>query len=485
MNNDALLSIVNRTKGEFFIGVVGSVRSGKSTFIKRFIEIKALPYINDEFLKNKVIDELPQSSAGKQIMTVEPKFVPQAALPLVINEETTINMRLVDSVGYVIPSAIGYSTEEGPRLVKTPWLEEPIPFKDAAELGTKKVIQNHSNIGIIITSDGSFGDFSRSDYEANERILIEELQSLEKPFVVVLNSATPNSNEAQIIKNSIEKNYDIPVLCINVIEMTDSDIDRILSKALEEFPISELDIKLPSWLSALDSTFSIKNSFNEAIDEATKAFKKFKHIEKIKAALSKNSEFKEVTISSIDPSIGKAEIKICCDDSLYYSILDDIFEEKIETRGDFIRILQEMKIGKKEYDNIKQALECVKQTGYGVSLPNKEEMTLAKPEVIKQGSRYGIKLKAIAPSIHMIKVDVESTFEPIIGSEEQSKNLMNSMDKDDIWDQEIFGRSISEVVNDGIKAKIHTIPEGAKAKFRETLEKIVNNGNGGLIAIIL
>ena len=484
MNDNALINISSRMKNDFYVGVVGSVRSGKSTFIKRFIEKKVIPYIDDEFLKNKILDELPQTAEGKQIMTEEPKFVPQSALPLVINQETTINVRLVDSVGYIIDGAIGYQNDEGPRLVKTPWQEEAIPFKEAAEIGCKKVIENHSTIGILLTSDGSFGEFSRREYEKNEEMIVEELKNIDKPFVIILNTKDPNSKLAIDTKNKIEEKYDISCVCVNALEMDEIDIDNILTKALDEFSISELDMKIPSWINELNDENNLKVEINELISNSTMRFKKFKHVDLIKNEIINNRNIKDVQIESINPSTGSVSLVINVLDELYNNVLDELFGNKISTRSEFIKMLVELKEGKIEYDSIKKALQCAKTNGYGISFPNLCDMTLEKPEIIKQGSRYGIKLKAIAPSIHMIKVDVESTFEPIIGSEEQSKSLIEGM-TNDIWNQEIFGRTISEVVNDGIKAKINMIPDQAKYKFRETLEKIVNNANGGLIAIIL
>ncbi len=484
--NDAMIKIANRTKGEFYLGVVGSVRSGKSSFIRRFIEVKALPLVDDEFLKNKIIDEMPQTSAGKQIMTVEPKFVPQNALPLMINEETTINIRLVDSVGYIIPTSSGYYNDDGPRLVKTPWYEEPVPFKDAAEIGTKKVIQNHSNIGVFVTSDGSFGDFTRDDYKINEGIIINELNALDKPFVIVLNSTMPKGEVANQIKKELEEKYDVSVIPINVLEMTDRDIDNILSRALDEFSIEQLDIKLPSWISCLSEENEIKENINKTILDTTETFKKFKHIENIKKNLLLNEYFIDVKISEIEPDTGKATLKVLCDDTLYEEIVDNALGCKVTNRGEFISILEEYRKSYNEYKNIKSAVESVNKTGYGIVVPQTNEMKLEKPIVSKQGGRYGIKLKAVCSTIHMIKVDIDSTFEPIIGTLEQSNMIIDNINNDeDIWNQELFGKSLGEVINDGVKAKIHLIPENAKMKFKDTLEKVVNNGNGGLIAIIL
>ncbi len=490
MSNNVLVDIVNRTNGEFYIGVVGSVRSGKSTFIKRFIQTKVVPYVTDINTKNKIIDELPHTAKGKQIMTVEPKFIPNNTVSVTIDDNVTMNIRLVDSVGYVIPNALGHYTEEGPRMVKTPWFEDAIPFQEAAEIGTRKVIENHSNLGIMVTTDGSIGDFGREDYVANEERIVKELKELNKPFVIVLNTIHPNSDETRDLKENLIKKYDISVVAVNVEEMNDNDIDRILRESLSEFEISELDIKVPSYISVLDNDNKYKKYLNDAIADSTSEYTKFKHVDIIRDELSKYDLFENVEITEIDPATGKTSITITFEPTLYNDIVNDILGTEINDKGDFVKLLQEFNKAKTEYDCYKDALDMVERTGYGISLPTNKDLKVEEPEIIKQGGRYGLKLKAIAPSIHMIKVDVESTFEPIIGSEHQSKELMKSIASNgangtDIWDAEIFGRKLSDLVNDGIRSKIYKIPTQAQVKLRDTLERIVNTGSNGLIAIIL
>lgn len=486
MNENVLKDFLTRTKGEFYIGVVGSVRSGKSTFIKKFVETKILPSIQDEFLRNKIIDELPQSSSGKQIMTVEPKFIPSNSITITVENNLEMSVRLVDSVGYIIPNCKGFETETGPRMVKTPWFLEPIPFKEAAELGTQKVITNHSTIGILMTCDGSFGDFTRNDYMAVEEVLVNQLNDLKKPYVIVLNSATPNEEKTIKIKEELEVKYNVSCVICNVNELSGYDIDNILKEGLKEFSIEELEINMPSWINTLDETNKFKKDINDLIINSTQSYNKIKDVNQIRDCLKNCEYFKDVNLVNVDPSIGKAQLDIDLIDELYENVIDELIDFDLENKEDFIKLLQEYQLMKKEFSGIREGLEMAKKTGYGVSLPCTDDMTLDKPEVIKQNGRYGVKLKAIAPSIHMIKVDVSSTFEPIIGSEEQSKSLIESLENEEgIWDSNIFGRKLSEVVNDGIKAKIYNMNQKCQEKFRETLEKVINTGNGGVIAIIL
>lgn len=492
MSDSVIRDVVFRTSGEMYIGVVGPVRSGKSMFIRKFIDNKVMPYVVDEDTKNKILDDLPQSAEGKTIMTVEPKFVPSNNIYITVENELNLSVRLVDCVGYVIPNAKGYVDDEGnPRIVKTPWFSDDIPFEEAASIGTKKVIENHSHIGILLTSDGSFGDFKRTDYEEIEKKLVDDLKNYDKPFVIVLNSKKPNASETLDLKEKMELDYQVSVVVTDVNNLTNNDIDIILKEALNEFDISKLDIKIPSWISSLNDENSIKKKFNEVIDNVTGEFRKFKHVDLIRSKLAECELFKSVVITSLDSGTGEVEIEINCDDELYNQILFDIVGDAINDKGTFIALLQESMNAKVKYDSIKYALESVNTTGYGVATPKIESMTLDTPEIIKQGSRYGVKLRALAPSIHMIKVDVESTFEPIIGSEEQSKILLDKIMADyennpsGIWDLEIFGRKLSEVVNDGIKAKLYMMPDDIQYKFRESLEKIVNKGKGGILAFIL
>ena len=488
--SSTMKDIVSRTNGDLYIGVVGSVRSGKSTFIRKFMETKVLPYVTED--KNKIVDELPQSSAGKQIMTVEPKFVPSTPTNITIENEINLNVRLVDCVGYILKNSKGYMNEDGTmKLVRTPWFVDEIPFSEAATIGTRKVMENHSHIGIVITSDGSFSEFSRDEYEEVEYQLVEEMKKLNKPFVLVMNTTEPNSQNTLDLCSELENKYNVSVIPINVNSMTENDIDRALKEALNEFDITKLNIKAPTWISNLNDENEYKVIFNNYIKESTGKYRKFKEINSILVYLKECELFEDVVISSLDSGTGEVEMQLTCKEQLYEQILFNIVGEAINDKGEFIKFLEEAVEAKSEYFKYKSALESVKTTGYGISTPVLEEMVLDEPSIVKQGSRYGIKLRALAPSIHMIKVDVESTFEPIIGTEEQSNKLLEKImndyetDHNSIWSSEIFGRKLSEVVNDGVKAKLYLMPDDVQVKMRDCMEKIVNKGKGGLLAIIL
>lgn len=488
--SSTMKDIVSRTNGELYIGVVGSVRSGKSTFIRKFMETKVLPFVVND--KDKIIDELPQSSAGKQIMTVEPKFVPSNPANITIENEINLNVRLVDCVGYILKSSKGYMNEDGSmKLVKTPWFTDEIPFAEAATLGTKKVMENHSHIGLVITSDGSFSDFNRSEYEEVEEKLVEEMKSLNKPFVLIMNTTEPNSEQTNALVKSLEDKYNISVIPVNVNSLTENDIDNILREALNEFDITKLNINAPSWLSNLNDNNEYKTLFNNYLKEATGQYRKFKEVNNILLYFKQCELFEDASITSIDSGTGEVEMTLNCSDDLYQEILQQLVGDAILDKGEFIKFLEEAVEARNEYIKYKSALESVKETGYGICTPVLDEMVLDEPSIVKQGSRYGIKLRALAPSIHMFKVDVESTFEPIIGTEEQSNKLLEKImadyesDHNSIWSSEIFGRKLSEVVNDGVKAKLYLMPDDVQTKMRDCMEKIVNKGKGGLLAIVL
>lgn len=490
--NKVIKDVASRTNGELYIGVVGSVRSGKSMFIRKFIQTKVLPYVDSDDLKNKITDELPQSAEGKAIMTVEPKFVPSTPVQINIEENINLNIRLVDCVGYIIESAKGYENEDGsPRLVKTPWFTDNIAFSDAATIGTQKVINNHSHIGIVMTSDGSFGEFTREEYAKVEEGIIEELKKLNKPFVIILNTTEPNSEKTIKLVNELEEKYNVSVLPVNVKELSDKDIDTILSQALNEFEIKDMSLNVPDWMKVISDDNPYKMEFNDVINEVTTSYRKFKDAKKILDKLSECSLFERVEITNLDSGSGVVEFTIACKDEIYDDIVNSILGEAVNDKSEYLLLLQKFVKAKEEYDKLESALEMVKATGYGIAMPSVTDMVLDKPTVVKQGSRYGVKLRAIAPSIHMIKVNVESTFEPIIGTEEQSQKLiekmMDSIDNNPeaMWEQEIFGRKLSEIVNDGVKAKIYLLPENMQEKLKESLEKVVNKNKGGIIAIVL
>lgn len=487
---DIIRSITGRTGGDIYLGVVGAVRTGKSTFIKKVIENLVVPNIEDEYEKKRALDEIPQSAQGKTIMTMEPKFVPSTAAKIMI-DDFSANIRLVDCVGYVIPNAKGYEDENGPRLVKTPWYDEEIPFIEAAEVGTEKVIKDHSSIGIVVTTDGSIGDLSRSDYIEAEQRVIGELSSIGKPFIVLLNSAHPMLPETERLAEKLSDEYMVPVMPISVEQMTERDIYNILREALYEFPVVEVDVEMPEWIACLEANHWLKKIYIDKIRESVVEIDKLKDIEKITSHFMNCEYISKSYLSNVDTETGKVTVTLQAPNDLYNTILKDIIGVELTSRAALLTLFQEYNEAKREYDQIKGALKMVKQTGYGVASPTLADMQLDTPEIIKQGSRYGIKLKALAPSIHMFRIDVESTFEPIIGSEIQSKELidylMKDKDKDpeSIWKSEIFGRSLDVIVQEGIQAKLSLLPDNVRYKLQGTLSKLVNKGSGNLFAIVL
>lgn len=489
MNDEALLNLSNRMKNDFYIGVVGSVRSGKSSFINSFFRLMVLPNVNDEFLKHKILDELPQTAAGKQIMTVEPKFIPSTSLEMTIND-TVMNLRFVDCVGEIIPSSEGYGSDNEPRLVKTPWFDEAIPFKEAAQIGTEKVIYNHSNLGIYITSDGSFGDFRRYDYENIEAHLIPKMKELNKPFVILLNTKDPQAPSSLKLAKEIEEKWNTSCICINAISLTREDCNTILSKALEEFPIADLEISLPDYINVIGDDIPLKCEIDKTIQEVEKKYSKVKDVENICGGLRSSNLFSSVRLELLEASTGKASIVLDLDDSKYKEIVDSLLGESCKTKADFISYLYTSKKANEVYAQVKEAVLQAQETGYGVSVPRIEDMKLLPPSVVKKNGMYGVKLSATAPCIHMIAVDLESSFTPIIGSEEQSKMLMDSLSTEntedsEVWNKEFFGKKLADIVNDSMKSKIYNLPDKSKDKIKSVLDKIMNSQRNNLIAIIL
>ena len=485
---EIIKSITGRTGGDIYLGVVGAVRTGKSTFIRRFMENLVIPNIQDEFEKKRALDELPQAANGKMIMTTEPKFVPANAAKIKI-DEFSANIKMIDCVGYVINNAKGIDDENGPRYVMTPWYSEPIPFVEAAEIGTEKVIKDHSTIGIVVTSDGSFGEFSRDDYVEAEETVISELREIGKPYIVLLNSANPADNNTINMAQELKEKYMVPVLPINVELMQERDMYNILKEALYEFPVVEVKVNIPDWISILKPDHYVKKVYVEKIKESVLNIDKIRDVDSITEYFKDCEYIEKAYLSDVDTSTGEVTINLSAPKELYSQVLRDIINVDITSKADLLYLFQDFNEAKLEYDQIKGALKMVKQTGYGIASPTLADMKLEKPEIIKQGGRYGVKLKAKAPSIHMIKVDVESTFEPIIGSEMQSKELINGLTdaskSDDIWKSEIFGRSLDVIVQEGIQAKLAMMPESVRYKLCQTLTKIINKGSTTMIAIVI
>lgn len=487
---EIIKDISERTKGDIYLGVVGAVRTGKSTFIKKCIENLVVPNISDEYERKRCLDEIPQTAQGKTIMTIEPKFVPSNGAKVQI-EDFSANIRLIDCVGYVIDAAKGYEDENGPRMVRTPWYDEEIPFVEAAEIGTEKVIKDHSTIGVVVTTDGSIGDFERHDYIKAEEKVIGELTSINKPFIVVLNSTHPTDPQTQVLAKDMRNNYGIPVLPMDVLSMNERDVIDILREALYEFPVLEVSVDMPEWIGVLNSNHYVKKSYVEKIKESVVEVDKLRDVDTILEHFNDCEYISKAYMSKVDPATGILNIRLDAPDELFNTVLNEMIGVDITSKASLLSMLQDYKESKKEYDQVKYALKMVKATGYGVATPSLSDMTLDKPEVTKQGNRYGIKLKAKAPSIHMIRVDVESSFEPIIGTEVQSKELIDYIMKDSkndpnsIWSSEIFGRSLDQIVQEGIQSKINMMPENIQFKLQQTMSKVVNKGSGNLIAIVI
>ena len=485
---EVIKNIAERCGGDIYLGIVGAVRTGKSTFIKKFMESLVIPNIENEFEKKRALDELPQSAAGKTIMTTEPKFIPATATKIRIDDfEAAI--RMVDCVGYVIDGAKGYEDENGPRMVMTPWYSDPIPFVEAAEIGTEKVIKEHSTIGIVMATDGSIGDIPRKEYVEAEEQVVEDLKSIGKPFIVILNSVHPMLPETEKLALELKKKYDVPVIPISVENMQERDMYNILKEALYEFPIEEVKFNIPEWIAILNNDNDIKKEYVNRIKNSVIEIDKLRDIENITLGFKDCNYIDKSYISDVNTANGEVTIQLDAPNELYNNVLNDIIGVDISSKAKLLSMFQELNIAKKEYDQIKNALKVVKQTGYGIASPTLADMKLETPEIIKQGTRYGVKLKARAPSIHMIKVDVESTFEPIIGSELQSKELINYLTKDsnseNIWKSEIFGRSLDVIVQEGIQAKLSMMPDNIRYKLGNTLTKVINKGSNNMIAIVI
>ena len=488
---DIFKDISKRTDGDIYLGIVGAVRTGKSTFIKKFMELVVLPNIEDESERARAQDELPQSAAGKTIMTTEPKFVPNQAVSVNVDEGLDVNIRLVDCVGYAVDGAKGFEDENGPRMIHTPWYEDAIPFHDAAEIGTRKVIQEHSTMGVVVTTDGSFGEILRSDYEDAESRIVDELKEVGKPFIMVVNSVNPTSRETETLRQDLTEKYDIPVLAMSIESMSEHDVYNVLRESLYEFPVLEVNVNLPSWVMVLNEDHWLRQNYQEVIHSTVQNIRRLRDVDQIIGEFADYDYIEKANLAGMEMGEGVAEIDLHAPDYLYDQILKEVVGTEIRGKDHLLELMQDFAHAKREYDQVAGALQMVKQTGYGIAAPTIEDMILDEPEIIRQGSRYGVRLRADAPSIHMIKVEVESEFAPIIGTEKQSEELVRYLMQDfeedplSIWESDIFGRSLSSIVREGIQAKIALMPENARYKLKDTLERIINEGSGGLIAIIL
>lgn len=482
--------IAKRTNGEIYIGVVGPVRSGKSSFIKKFMEGAIIPNIENEYDREKAKDETPQSASGKAIMTTEPKFIPDEAVGVKIGD-TKMKVRLIDCVGYMIDGAIGNGEDGNARMVNTPWSQKPMEFEKAAEFGTKKVITDHSTVGIVVTSDGSYGDFSREDYISAEKRVISELKTLGKPFVIVLNSSMPESESAHDLALSLEEKYEAPVALVNVLELSNEDFDGIIKLLLGQFSINEINFVLPKYLSSLDNDHWLKASVINSIRSSAMEISKIDNIGLCLEELAKNEYIDGVPTSVCNLGNGEITVNVSLNKDLYYKIISEFCDTQIEDDEDLFLNIKSLSLAKKELDKFARAIDEVNETGYGIVLPDVDDMTLEEPEIVKHSGSYGVKLRASAPSIHMIRAQIETEINPVVGTAEQSQEIVKYMldefedDPKKIWESNMFGKSLYELVNEGLHAKLEHISEDSRAKLSDTLTRVINEGSNGLICIIL
>ncbi|MDE5983683.1 MAG: stage IV sporulation protein A [Eubacterium sp.] len=491
MNNNIYNDISKRTGGDIYIGVVGPVRTGKSTFIKRFMDTLVIPNIDDTYVKERAQDELPQSSAGRTIMTTEPKFIPEDAVELHMNENLKMRVRLIDCVGYIVPSSVGYIEEDQPRMVMTPWYDEEIPFNMAAEIGTKKVITEHSTIGLVITTDGSISSIPRDEYQEAEQRVIDELRALDKPFVVLMNSAQPQMPSTIALCKELTEEYGVPVIPVNCLELTEQEVNDILSDILYQFPVSQVGIHFPSWINNLEKDNYLRSSLFETIKSNVSQLSSIRSIKGFAGTIGQNEYVESVSVSSLDLSNGCVDIKLYIDNTYFYQILSESCHIEIKDEKDLMSNFVSLVAMKNEYERFSKALADVEETGYGIVMPEMNQLSLSEPEIMKQGGRYGVRLKAEAPSIHMIRCNTFTEVAPIVGSESQSQELVMYLLKEfeenpsDIWNTNLFGKSLHELVSEGLNNKLYRMPVDARNKFRETIERVINEGCNGLICIIL
>lgn len=483
--------IAERTQGDIYIGVVGPVRTGKSTFIKRFMDTLVLPNIVGDAKRERALDELPQSAAGKTIMTTEPKFVPEEAVEISLPDSAKLRVRMIDCVGYIVPSSIGYIEDGKPRMVKTPWYENEIPFNMAAEIGTKKVISEHSTIGLVVTTDGSISDIPREEYAEAEQRVINELKELNKPFIILLNSTKPKGDKATALARELVDAYTVPVIPVNCMKLGEDEIKAILSQVLFEFPVREVSIDLPGWILNLDDDHWLRTSVTKTVRTAAAGLNRVRDVKTLCAGIRDSESVETASVTDIDLAHGSARLAVSLKPKLFYKVLAQSTGLEIEDEQDLMRSIGELSAIKNSYERIKGALEEVEATGYGIVMPSLEELSLEEPEIMRQGGRYGVRLRASAPSLHIMRADITTEVAPIVGSESQSEELVMYLLKEfeedpaKIWESNIFGKSLHELVNEGLHNKLYRMPTDARMKLQETLEKIINEGCSGLICIIL
>lgn len=490
-NRSIYQDIAMRTGGDIYLGLVGPVRTGKSTFIKKFMETLVIPNIDSDYRRERAVDELPQSAAGKTIMTTEPKFIPEEAVEVFLDDQASFRVRLIDCVGYVVPSALGYVENDGPRMVVTPWFEEEVPFNMAAEIGTRKVIQEHSTIGLVVTTDGSISDIPREEYEQAEERVISELKEIEKPFVVLLNATQPGSAKVQDLARQLSEKYAVPVMPVNCLELTQNDIRDIMSAVLYQFPVKEICVDFPRWILSLEKDHWLRQ---ELVSSILGHAQEIVRIRDVESAMSKTTEQEHVesaSVTEIDLGRGRVKLLMQVPGNLLYEIISERTGLDIDSEAGLMPCMIELAQMKRDYEKIKGALDQVEAVGYGIVMPTLEELRLEEPEIVKQGNRYGVRLKASAPSIHMMKADITTEISPIVGSEKQSEELVMYLlqefedSPEKIWESNIFGKSLHSLVNEGLHNKLYRMPQEARLKLQETIERIINEGCTGLICIII
>ncbi|MGE5560762.1 MAG: stage IV sporulation protein A [Chloroflexota bacterium] len=488
---DIFQDIAERTGGDIYVGVVGPVRTGKSTFIRRFLETLVLPNIKDVNERERAKDAMPQGAGGRTIMTTEPKFVPDDGIEIAIRDNLKLRVRLVDCVGYAVAGALGYEEEDGPRMVQTPWFEYEIPFQEAAEIGTRKVISDHSTIGLVVTTDGSITEIPREAYVEAEGRVVHELRDLGKPFVVILNSTHPFAKETRELADQLQAQYDVPVLPVDCAQLSQDDIYVIMEQVLYEFPVREVNINLPQWVEVLEGRHWLRKKFEDAVRETAEGIRRLRDIETAIGKLGGYDFVDDVTLRSMDMGTGVAAIDMSAKEALYYQILEEVSGLTIDGKHGLLALMRELAGAKREWDVVADAVKQVRETGYGMVPPRLADMMFADPELMKQGNRFGVRLKASAPSLHMIRADIETEITPIIGTEKQCeelvKYLMDRFEEDPkkLWESDIFGKSLHDLVREGIQNKLTDLPENARVKLQETLQRIINEGSGGLICIII
>lgn len=483
--------IAKRTGGDIYIGVVGPVRSGKSTFIKRFMESMVLPNIKEGYDRERARDELPQSAGGRTVMTTEPKFIPDTAVTLEMGEGEQMRVKMIDCVGYIVPQALGTIEEGQPRMVRTPWQEDPMPFTEAAELGTSKVIREHSTIGMLISTDGTIGEIERDSYVLAEERLVKELKEIGKPFAMILNSSNPTNEKSIELGAHLEEKYGVPVALVNCLELDGEDIRSILEMVLCEFPVTEIRVKCPGWLLAIGENHPVKKSIYDSVCRCAQGVKRMGEVRDAFLPLSENEFISEYAFDIIDYGSGRAALSLECPRELYFKVICELTGFDVSEEEELIHLLKEYSEKKGEFDRIAEAVSDAEEKGYGIVMPDVNALRLEEPEIVKHSGGYGVKLRASAQSIHMIRANIETEINPIVGSEAQSEDLVKYLleefeeDPRKIWESNMFGKSLYELMNEGLHTKLDHMPEESRVKLSETLERIINEGSSGLICIIL